>query len=95
MAVIFLQALYFGLSLLNGGQLSDYEVQYINRQQGFCCKSCFTSLRSMALSAAILSEYRFDGTLEQFCDVSSELKLLEINTAGNLTSYLCFGKTKF
>jgi SAM-dependent methyltransferase len=73
--------------LINAWQLSEDEVNYINRQQGFHCKKCFNNLRAMGLSAAILREFRFNGTLEQFCESMSEIKILEINSAGNLTAF--------
>lgn len=74
--------------LINAWQLSDSEVAYVNRQQGFHCKRCFNNLRSMALAAAILREYRFQGTLNQFCEIQKELSVYEINRAGNLTPFL-------
>ena len=41
-------------------------------------------------STAILREIQFDGTLKQFCESFGDIKILEINTAGNLTS--CFNR---
>jgi SAM-dependent methyltransferase len=73
--------------LINAWQLSEDEVSYINRQQGFHCKECYNNLRAMGLSAAILQEFRFNGTLDRFCESFSDIKILEINTAGNLTSF--------
>lgn len=73
--------------LINAWQLSEDEVAYINRQQGFHCKQCYNNLRAMGLSAAILREFRFHGTLDQFCESFNNIKILEINTAGNLTSF--------
>lgn len=73
--------------LINAWQLSECEIEYVNRQQGFHCNQCHNNLRAMGLSAAILREFRFNGTLEQFCDSFSQIKTLEINTAGNLTSF--------
>lgn len=73
--------------LINAWQLSEDEVAYINRQQGFHCKQCNNNLRAMGLSAAILREFRFNGTLDQFCGSFRDLKILEINTAGYLTSF--------
>jgi SAM-dependent methyltransferase len=74
--------------LINAWQLSVSEVAYVNRQQGFHCTRCFNNLRSMALAAAILREYRFQGTLNQFCETLAELVVYEINRAGNLTPFL-------
>jgi SAM-dependent methyltransferase len=73
--------------LINDWQLSEDEVAYINRQQGYHCKRCFNNLRAMGLSASILREFQFSGTLEQFCESFNEIKILEINTAGNLTIF--------
>jgi SAM-dependent methyltransferase len=42
----------------------------------------------MALSSAILREVGFDGLLNDFCESLTEISILEINTAGNLTSFL-------
>jgi SAM-dependent methyltransferase len=73
--------------LINAWQLSEDEVGYINRQQGFHCKSCGTNLRAMGLSAAILSEFQFQGTLDKFCQSLIKIDILEINTASNLTQF--------
>lgn len=71
-------------------QLAPLEVDYINRQQGFCCMACGNNLRSMALADAILCAYNFSGTLVQFVesDLAKTLKVLEINEAGGLTPVL-------
>ena len=47
-------------------------------------------MRSIALAKGILNSYGFKGTLSEFVDSSivTELKLLEINQAGSLTSIL-------
>jgi len=75
--------------LIDKWQLAVDEIRYINRQQGFHCKQCHNNLRTMGLSAAILREYSYYGTLKQFCESSSiDLRILEINTAGNLTKFL-------
>lgn len=74
--------------LISAWQLSEAEVNYVNRQQGFHCKQCFNNLRAMGLAAAILREYQFEGTLNEFCSVHRELAVLEINRAGNLTPFL-------
>lgn len=72
-------------ALITAWQLSTHEISYINRQQGFHCLRCFNNLRAMGLSAAILREVGYQGTLINFCKSSSELRILEINMAGNLT----------
>ena len=77
------------VELIDTWQLTKDEVSYINRQQGFHCKQCHNNLRAMGLSAAMLREYRHGGTLMQFCESSTnDLRILEINTAGNLTKFL-------
>jgi SAM-dependent methyltransferase len=73
--------------LINAWQLSEQEVAYVNRQQGFHCKQCYNNLRAMGLSLAILREINFQGTLDQFCESLSDIKILEINTAGSLTPF--------
>ena len=78
--------------LINAWQLTRDEITYINRQQGFHCTECFNNLRAMGLSAAVLRELKFSGTLMQFCDSLSQIEILEINTAGNLTTV--FNKLK-
>jgi len=84
---------YLGIlwpDLIAAWQISQYEVNYINRQQGFCCAACGNNLRSMALAAAILHTYNFSGTLEQFVLSAMERthKVLEINEAGRLSPIL-------
>jgi SAM-dependent methyltransferase len=76
--------------LINDWQLSPSEVDYVNRQQGFCCTACGNNLRSMALADAILRTYDFPGTLESFSksDVGRIMKVLEINEAGGLSHTL-------
>ncbi len=71
-------------------QLSSFEADYINRQQGFYCAGCANNLRSMALADAILSLYCYSGTLETFVksDFAKTLNVLEINEAGAMTPIL-------
>lgn len=76
--------------LINEWQLSREEVAYIDRQQGQCCKQCNSNLRSIALANAIRA---FLGTQSLFRDLASsqltvDISILEINEAGNLTSWL-------
>jgi len=73
--------------LINAWQLSEDEIAYINRQQGLHCQFCNNNLRAMGLSTVILREIQFYGTLEQFCQSFGDIKILEINTAGNLTAF--------
>jgi SAM-dependent methyltransferase len=84
----FLESTVLWTELINAWQLSEDEIKYINRQQGFHCKQCHNNLRTMALSTAILREFRFQGTLDEFCQSAIAIDILEINTAGNLTPFL-------
>ena len=76
--------------LIEEWQLAEYEVDYINRQQGLPCKRCGSNLRSVALAKAITNSYHYEGILSEFIDTprAKGLKLLEINPAGGLTSIL-------
>ncbi len=76
--------------LIDAWELDTHEVDYINRQQGFACSECGNNLRSLALADSILSAYNFSGTLLQFVDsdIAKNLKILEINEAGGLSSVL-------
>jgi SAM-dependent methyltransferase len=74
--------------LINAWQLSADEAAYIDRQQGFHCKKCSNNLRAMGLAAAIMDELAFTGTFYELCTSGLLLRVLEINRAGNLTSYL-------
>lgn len=76
--------------LIQEWELGDEEVDYINRQQGYHCSVCLCSLRVMTLADCIMKNYSFKGSFNQFCFSTSgiKLKLLEINTAGGLHSYL-------
>lgn len=76
--------------LISAWQLSSTEVDYINRQQGYCCMKCGNNLRSMALANAIMFTYNFSGSLVKFVgtDLAKSLRVLEINDAGYLSSVL-------
>jgi len=50
--------------LIEAWQLKIDEVIYINRQQALHCGNCGNNLRSMALAAAVLSAYCYDGTFD-------------------------------
>jgi len=76
--------------LISAWQLSPYEVEYIDHQQGQRCQSCGCNLRSIAIAKAIVDAYDFEGTLNEFVqsDSAAKLKVLEINEAGDLSSIL-------
>lgn len=70
--------------------LAEYEIEYVDRQQGLACKACGSNLRSMALALAICSCYNYSGTLMRFVEEKGnrQLRVLEINEAGGLTKVL-------
>ncbi len=70
-------------------QLAPEEVQYIEQQQGFACRDCGNNLRTMTLAAAMTDAFGHPGSLRELCLSGArfrELRLLEINSAGELTS---------
>ena len=77
-------------ALIQEWELSPDQVAYIERQQGLRCRKCKSNLRSMALAHAILLTYNVDGLFKDFTNnpVAEELKILEINEAGDLNKYL-------
>ena len=76
--------------LVEAWSLSPYEREYIDRQQGLCCRACGSNLRSMALALAICRCYGYAGTLAQFVadKRNRNVRILEINEAGALTQFL-------
>lgn len=77
-------------NLIDEWRLSPSEVAYINQQQGFHCGQCGTNLRAMALAAAVMFAYDFDGVFKDFVvsERARSLRVLEINEAGLLTQFL-------
>lgn len=76
--------------LCEAWELSEYEVGYVNRQQGHCCMGCGSNMRTRILASAIISRY---SELGFFKDIISNAvflkeKILEINQAGNLHRHL-------
>jgi len=76
--------------LIDELQLSHSEVSYINAQQGNSCLSCGSNIRSIVLAKSIVSFLNTDLLLKDIIksQLSSNISLLEINEAGNLTKYL-------
>jgi SAM-dependent methyltransferase len=76
--------------LIESWQLSAYETDYIDQQQGCACTRCGVNLRGCALALAITQSFGFNGTLEAFTATESanELRVLEVNLAGKLTQFL-------
>ena len=76
--------------LIAAWRLADDEVRYLNRQQGTHCGWCLCNLRTMALATAVMQCYGYTGLFKHFVreKVARELRVLEINEAGNLTPFL-------
>jgi SAM-dependent methyltransferase len=73
--------------LVSEWQLAPEERAYIDRQQGTHCTACGANLRSMALARAILDLHGHPRPLASWVE-GRELRILEINEAGNLTQFL-------
>src|ERR1700737_723985 len=73
-------------------QLSPYEADYIDQQQGGHCTECRSNLRSITLSDAILFQARSPGPLREFVRSApaQHLRVLEVNPAGDLSATLAF-----
>ena len=70
-------------------QLAPDEVDYVDRQQGLTCTACSANLRSQALALAIMRSFAFEGTFLAFiAGPGQQLRVLEINEAGQLSPYL-------
>jgi SAM-dependent methyltransferase len=71
-------------------QLSPAERKYVDRQQGTCCTTCGSNLRSIALANAILEAFGRKVLFRDFVtdEIGSKLKILEINEACQLSSWL-------
>jgi SAM-dependent methyltransferase len=70
--------------------LSEGERGYINVQQGTCCTSCGSNVRSIALAEAILRYYQSPLTLKEWvrAPTARQLQVLEVNEAGSLSNVL-------
>jgi len=84
-------------SLINDWQISQPEVDYINKQQGLHCNDCKSNLRSMTLANSLMRCFNYKGLFKNFVQEEKirNLKILEINEAGSLTFFLSqiFGHT--
>ncbi len=79
-------------SLIEEWELNEDEVEYINYQQGYCCETCGSNIRTMALAKAIMNIYDQKKSSLIFTDfiktrIYKKLRILEINETG-LHSYL-------
>jgi SAM-dependent methyltransferase len=71
-------------------EIAPHEAAYVNRQQGHHCADCRSTLRCMALAAAILRYLRAEGPFARFVTTprARSLRVLEINEAGGLSPLL-------
>lgn len=76
--------------LINDWQLSQHEVDYINRQQGYGCRSCKGNLRVMTLTDAVLSAFCNNTTLKTAISDGSfdHLRILDVNGAEAISDAL-------
>lgn len=76
--------------LINQWRISNYEAEYINKQQGNKCTKCHSNFRSIALAFAIMKSFDYVGLFKDFVKEEriQNLRILEINEAGNLTHFL-------
>ena len=76
--------------LIDEWRISDYESDYINRQQGLYCLQCHSNLRSISLARSIMRCFGYEGLFKDFVNQTQiqKLKILEINEAGSLTKFL-------
>lgn len=79
--------------LIREWQLSPSEAEAVNLQQGMKCNTCHTHMRGNVLALAILNCLESDAcSLAELINNNNEeirnVKILEINEAGNLGSYL-------
>jgi SAM-dependent methyltransferase len=76
--------------LIAAWRLARYEVAYIDRQQGLHCAGCLCNLRAMALAKAIMNCFGYSGLFQNFVldSVIQDLRILEVNKAGELTQFL-------
>ncbi|GIX04108.1 MAG: hypothetical protein KatS3mg113_1114 [Planctomycetaceae bacterium] len=71
-------------------QLTPAEIDLVERQQGLICQGCGSQWRTLGLAAAIMQEFGYAGLFRDFVREShlQTLQVLEINPAGNLTTWL-------
>ncbi len=71
-------------------ELSMVEADYVNRQQGEYCASCYSNLRSIALADALRAVWGTRLLLRDFCESAdaAAISVLELNHAAMLHPYL-------
>lgn len=75
-------------SLIDEWGLSESEAASVDRREGQRCPQCGAALRSAALALAILRHAGWPGTFDTWTSSSPQLRILEINRAGQLTPWL-------
>lgn len=75
-------------SLIDEWELSELQAASVDRREGQRCPQCGAALRSAALALAILHHARWTGTFDAWTSSRPPLRILEINRAGQLTSWL-------
>ncbi len=75
--------------LIEDWKLSEYESEYVNRQQGVYCKRCKVNLRGMAIAYGMMRYANYNGDFNDFVRTRKlqSKKILEINEAAWLTQY--------
>jgi len=76
--------------LIDEWRISNYEVEYINKQQGLHCTECHSNYRSIGLAMSIMRCFNYTGLFKDFVreEGIQTLQILEINEAGSLTKFL-------
>ena len=69
-------------------ELSPEQAAQVDRREGQFCVDCGVRLRSAALAAALLLHVGWEGTLDSWVDSAPDLRVLEVNLAGQLTPWL-------
>lgn len=69
-------------------ELSQREIDYINKQQGKACSVCNSSLRIIALAKAMLAHMNSEELLIDAIKRRPDRKVLEINAAGDIAAFL-------
>ena len=84
------QSIILWEDLINEWELTETEVEYMNRQQGLRCLRCKANLRTMALAYALMRNENYRGLFKNFVKTRriKSKKVLEVNEAGWLTQYL-------
>jgi SAM-dependent methyltransferase len=84
------QSLVLEDELIGDWGLSQNEVDYINRQQGFACLHCGNNLRANVLAKGLGSELGNFNSLDEIAHSGKfdHIKILEINECHKLTKHL-------